>query len=108
MDITWNVKDCNGNLVYAVGCIRAGEYKASCSASKLALPDKIVAYRKIKPVFDDIRGIYKQIEGAYSLSGDLLTEMQAGLRQELKQLIEANFTIAPRKGYSVVTFKEAA
>lgn len=106
MDITWNVKDCNGSLDYAVTNISAGEYKSSCSVAKLSLPEKIVAYRRIQPVFDRIRGIYKQIEGAYGLDKDAVVWVQTELRRELAALVLKHFTIAPRRGYSVVTFKE--
>lgn len=105
MEITWNVKDAGNSLNWAITSIR-NNYKATCSASKLSLPDKIVAYRKIQPVFDQIRGIVKQIEGAYGLDRDALNYVHTSLRRELAALLEAHFTIAPRRGYSVVTFKE--
>ena len=107
MDITWNVKGFTGEkmtLDYAISCIRAGEYKASCSAAKMSLPEKIVAYRKMKPVFDAIRAIYKQIEGAYGLDREALEYVQTELRRELAVIVNRHFTIAPRRGYSVVTF----
>ena len=96
MEITWNVKDCNNSLNYAVNTISRGEYKASCSVAKMSLPEKIAAYRKIQPVFNEIRGIRKQIEGAYGLDKDTVAYVQDNLHRELAAVVLKHFDIAPK------------